>query len=356
MRLLFSTANRLCILWLVFILTVVGCQSTPVPTPFPTPAASILFVSERNGMDDIYLMKSDGTELRNLTPDCTFIYVDRPPDNHQKEVNQPSNADCGPDERLYVEGRIYDAHPAWSPDGKQFAFVSNRSPSRFNTYQLFVMDIATGEMRMVTDEAENIFHPDWSPDGEWIVYEFRPELAKIRVDGSEKTVLTTYDANQATSDAGPVWSPDGKQIAFTRRTSDNKTSNIFVMNDDGSSLQQLTDVGHSTTTWLCCLDWSHDGERLIFASNFEGSFELYTYTFATTEITKIMQAVSGVKLEPNWSEDDQWILFDLETGTREGGQEEWAICFARPIGQDVQCLTDYATHYTMPQWQPLHSE
>ena len=80
--------------------------------------------------------------------------------------------------------------PAWSPDGRQIAFVSDR-------------------------------------DGNWEIY-------VMNADGSSQTNLT----NDLPDDTGPVWSPDGRQIAFVFCR--DGSYEIYVMNADGSGQTRLT--------------------------------------------------------------------------------------------------------------------
>jgi Tol biopolymer transport system component len=66
-----------------------------------------------------------------------------------------------------TSGPYYDAAPAISPDGTRVAFVSDRKVS--SQGNIFVLDIASGQIRQVTDEAW-VDRPVWSPDGKTIAY------------------------------------------------------------------------------------------------------------------------------------------------------------------------------------------
>ncbi len=63
-------------------------------------------------------------------------------------------------------GPYYDSDPVFSPDGARVAFGSDRDDSEGN---LFVLDLATGEITQVTHES-SAGSPNWAPDGKAIVY------------------------------------------------------------------------------------------------------------------------------------------------------------------------------------------
>jgi hypothetical protein len=84
--------------------------------------------------------------------------------------------------------------------------------------------------------------PAWSPDGSKIAFESNrddastSEVYVMNANGSSQTRLT----NNAVADYEPVWSPDGAKIAFTSRQAPAGTDEVYVMNADGSAQVDLT--------------------------------------------------------------------------------------------------------------------
>jgi Tol biopolymer transport system component len=149
----------------------------------------IAFVSWRDGDAEIYTVRPDGSDLRNLTQD-----------------------------------RGWDVSPAWSPDGTQVAFFSDRD--RYP--ELYVMRADGSDVRKLTDDnnptnTQASGAPVWSPDGTWLAYvvTFEGNTDVMIIDpscadgGSAACLSRTWRiAANAASDFAPFWSPDGRYIQF----------------------------------------------------------------------------------------------------------------------------------------------
>jgi TolB protein len=155
---------------------------------------------------------------------------------------------------------IIDEDADWSPDGKTIAYTRHADtddPVFSNTAEIYLLAAdGTGTPQRLTYNNEEERGPSWSPDGMKIVYacrwdadhdQFNPkatfEICVIDVATGEVQRLT----NNSVADLTPAWSPDGRQILFHRRVditlSDGSTTNtqqLFIMNADGSNQTQLT--------------------------------------------------------------------------------------------------------------------
>jgi dipeptidyl aminopeptidase/acylaminoacyl peptidase len=137
-----------------------------------------------------------------------------------------------------TSGDYDDAEPAWSPDGKLLAFSSNRStpdPDRSYNSDIWVVSADNtdkGEhLTQVTTNPGEDRSPAWSPDGKWIAYvtQLEPKLfqyatrhlAIAPASGGEAKVLTlAFDRNVSE----PRFSPDGKLVYFI--ADDDGTQNL----------------------------------------------------------------------------------------------------------------------------------
>jgi TolB protein len=149
------------------------------PTWDPKTGSSIIFVSDRGGLPDLYEMSSDGTNIQKL----------------------PLSAATGVAAKdLPATGYVVD--PSWSPNGQLLAF-SWRRPE--GNYDIYIMDIATDQLVELTRDSGQNERPSWAPDGRHLVFESTRtgslQIWTMLADGSQPHELTSAGTNES-----PNWS------------------------------------------------------------------------------------------------------------------------------------------------------
>ena len=152
--------------------------------------------------------------------------------------------------------------PAWSPDGRKLAFVSERDGNA----EIYVMNADGSAQENLTRQPANDSHPSWSPDGRKLAFVSRrdgnAEIYVMNADGSGLRNVTRAPSDER----DPAWSPDGRAITFVvqcvprRPCATAYGTYLYVVNADGSGLRRLT----TPPTQVLNPSWSADGKTIRF--------------------------------------------------------------------------------------------
>jgi Tol biopolymer transport system component len=297
----------------------------------------------------------------NLTADCTAD------DNHPafspdgEQIAFQSDRDGG---GIYVMGATGESvrhltdsgfHPAWSPDGQEIAFATGwvaRPEARWGGSQVWIVKVATGEKRrLVTKGGGDATQPQWSPHGHRIAYwgslaTAQRDIWTVPAAGGEAVPVTQDPA----IDWDPIWSPDGRYLYFS---SDRGGSmNLWRIPIDEKSGRVLGPAEAITTpsTDSAQISLSRDGRRLVYVQR-SATRNVQKIAFddraekATGEAAWITQG-SKLAMSPDVSPRDGSVVF----GTLAPSQED--IFVVRPDGSGLRQLTDDTYWDRQPRWSP----
>lgn len=168
-------------------------------------------------------------------------------------------------------GRVtHEEWPAWSPDGRRFAFSSTREGNQ----ELYTAASDGTDPVRLTQSPGVDAHPCWSPDGKTIVFATDRwgglELATVEADGSGLARLTRSPG----LDDYPAYSPDGSRLAFVSNR--DGQFEIYLSAADGSGPVNLTRHPLRDTFPT----WTPDGLGVTFVSDRDGGSDVYTQALA----------------------------------------------------------------------------
>ncbi len=158
---------------------------------------------------DLYIMKSDGSDVRRITD--TFGY---------------------------------DGGPFFSPDGKRLCW--RRFSEDGATAEIYTANLDGTDVRRLTSLGAMSWAPYYHPSGDYLIFGTNLngfanfELYMVDINGSRTpTRVTTTDG----FDSLPVFTPDGKELAWTSNRTPNKKSQIFIAEWNDKAAREALGLG-----------------------------------------------------------------------------------------------------------------
>ncbi|HEX7546066.1 MAG TPA: hypothetical protein VF368_05030 [Gemmatimonadaceae bacterium] len=214
--------------------------------------------------------------------------------------------------------------PAFSPDGRQIAYISTGNLLRAEVFlDLYLADATTGKrLKRLTSSTLNpefeelrfIYSQSaFAPDGRTLAFTAQTGGKDVLylVDVKSLDIVRRLDTGLE-SMIGPTWSPDGKQIVFSGAKGG--FTNLYKIDSDGRNLQQIT-----TGDWAALMPaWSPDGRRVAFVSDRGPATDFQTLKFGKWQINlldlqtgniDVIPGQGGKNLNPQWSPDGKSLAY-----------------------------------------------
>ncbi|MGB9005643.1 MAG: Tol-Pal system beta propeller repeat protein TolB [Candidatus Aminicenantales bacterium] len=262
----------------------------------PLFTSKIVFVSNRDGNDELYMMDYDGANQTRLTFNAVRDYM-----------------------------------PACSPDGRKIAYTSYKK----ETAGLYILNLDEGKYTAVSVRGVN-FSPGFSFDGRKLAFcstmDGNSEIYVADSDGRNIKRLTFNGA----IDTSPTWSPTNREIAFT--SDRGGTPQIYIMDAEGANVRRVSFGGN----YFDAPAWSPTGDRIVCVCRVENVFDLYVLNLRTNQITKLTESKARNE-SPSWSPDGRHIVF---ASNLRGGIQLFGIDYD---GANLRVLTSKGSN-KLPDW------
>ncbi|MCS7229633.1 MAG: S9 family peptidase [Candidatus Kryptonium sp.] len=233
----------------------------------------LLFGKDIGGNEhtQLFLLKSDGSEIRRLTHNDNVIYN----------------------------------FGAWSNDGTMFAFTANERNRAF--FDVYVMNIKTGEKKLVWQNDGNNSVVAWSPDNKYIVVSqnrssFDNDLYLIEYETGKVYNITPH--TEPARYFGVEFSKDGKRI--------------YLLSDEGKEFVGIAyiDIPNGKLKYIYNTNWdvetielSKDGKYLVYVLNVDGYSEVYSLDINSGKSRKLNFPAGGVIGTLRFTSDGTKIIF-----------------------------------------------
>jgi len=280
-------------------------KNLKIKSPFK---GKIVFQSNMDGDDEIYVLKPDG--LKKLT------------DNSWD-----------------------DSFPVWSPDGKKIAFTSNPE----GNFDIFIMKADGSEKTQLTFSKHDEKDPSWFPDGKKIVYseEKRGILRKKSVlflldiqSKKSKKLIPEFSNTHGIAHVSPF---NSNWITFTGKRTMGWDAAIFYR--EKNTVQFLQDGGKS-----CRGRFSRDGEKIAYVNSIpDGKGDIWLMNPDGTQKKSLIASNETYDYFPSWSPDGNYIVFCSSLQISLKG--DWELCILEISTGKVFPLFDSPGSDIFPDWQ-----
>jgi tricorn protease len=228
---------------------------------------------------------------------------------------------------LLVSHAANEARPFYSPDGRQLAFISSRTGNG----DIYLLTLATGDLKRLTFDDGLDQLDGWSRDGRWIYFSSTSrdvgglnDLYRVSPNGGTPMMVS---ADRYTNEFYSAPSPDGMTLAFAARGiasgqwwrkghSHIDESEIWLLRsfDTGTgTYERVTAAGGAKELWPM---WSADGRSLFYVSdrtdavNKSGAQNIWTATPGRSDARRLSNFTEGRVLWPSIAYDGREVVFE----------------------------------------------
>lgn len=211
----------------------------------------------------------------------------------------------GENPQVMVESTAPLMSPAWSPDGRQLAYVSFEA----HRSEIYIQDLRSSTRQRVSARPGVNGAPSFAPDGRHLA------LALSREDGNldiytldiRAQVLTRLTSGPAI-DTEPVWAADGQQIYFTSDATGGPQ--IYRISATGGKPQRVTFDGPYNARPRI----SPDGKQLAVVHNDRGNYRIGLFDLARSTL----QVLTDGRLDesPSFAPNGEVLIYATREGSR----------------------------------------
>lgn len=226
--------------------------------------------------------------------------------------------------KLVAEFRLYDVVKGELTVGKEYTGTIEEKYEMVRKFTREILISLTGDGGVFDSQIAFVMKKGRTSD-----------IYLISFDGSSLSKAT----DERSMTLSPRWSPDGKYISFTSYRDGNP--DLFIKSVNGSGQKKIAGFRGINIPGT----WSRDGRKILFTTSKDGNEEIYSMDVYSGKLERLTHNYS-INVSPAWSADNRKIAF---VSNRAGSPQ---IYIMDADGDNVRKLTYDGNYNTSPSWSP----
>jgi dipeptidyl aminopeptidase/acylaminoacyl peptidase len=267
----------------------------------------ISYISSKEGSSQIYLLPAGGGEAKKLTSISTGVSDPLwSPNNKWIAFSSDVYPECGGDDACNkkiadtwskgplkahtADSLLYRHWTEWKDGTRTHTFLANTATGE-------VKDVTPGDYDSPGFQLGGPLQYDFSPDGKEFVFVSNHNKEPASSTNNDLFMIPLADpkapyrnitASNAAYDGSPKYSPDGKYIAYRMQKQPGYESDLFRLAIYDRASGTSTVLTESFRNWVDDLQWSSDSKSIYFAAPVEGQTPIHRVDLASKAITQVL--------------------------------------------------------------------